>query len=209
MAVNKTIKKKTFDLSSLKKSHSSKTKYKPVSFFDVGEAFHKACGVPGPVKHNLNMFLGHSNSSKTTALIKAAISAQKQNILPVFIITEKKWSWDYAKTLGMEFNPYTNDEGEETMDGFFLFNDNFQYIEQITDYINELLDLQEKNGMPVNENGEEIKGYLFLWDSIGSIPCKMTFEGKGGSMHNARVFAEKIGMGLTSRITNKDIDKAK
>jgi len=202
----KAIKKKSFTLDSLKKSHSSKTKYKPTSYFDVGEAFHKASGLPGPVMHNINMFLGHSNSSKTTALIGSAVSAQKQGYLPVFLITERKWAWDYCDKLGLESQLVVNDEGEEVIDGMFLFNDDFQTIEQITDYVNELLDIQEKEGMPDGPDGEKLKGYLFLWDSIGSVPCQMTFDGKGGGMHNARVLADKIGMGITSRITNSKRD---
>jgi hypothetical protein len=198
----KAIKKKSFSLDSLKKTHSSKTKYKPTSFFDIGEAFHKASGLPGPVMHNINMFLGHSNSSKTTALIGSAVSAIRQGYLPVFLITERKWAWDYCRNLGLESEFITNEEGEEVIDGMFLFNDDFQTIEQITDFANNLLDIQEKDGMPDGPDGQPLKGYLFLWDSVGSIPCQMTFEGKGGGMHNARVLADKIGMGLTSRITN-------
>jgi hypothetical protein len=206
MAQKKAIKKKSFSLSSLKKSHSSKTKYKPTQFFDIGEAFHKASGLPGPVMHNINMFLGHSNSSKTTALIGSAVSAIKQGYLPVFCITERKWSWDYCEKLGLDSEFITDEDGNEVVDGMFLFNDDFQTIEQVTDYVNELLDIQEKDGMPEGPDGEPFKGYLFLWDSVGSIPCQMTFEGKGGSMHNARVLADKIGMGLTSRITNSKRD---
>jgi len=41
---------------------------------------------------------------------------------------------------------------------------------------------------------------LFLWDSVGSVPCKMTFDGKGGKMHNASTLADKIGMGINQRI---------
>ena len=202
MAKKSSIKKKSFSLDSLKKTHSSKTKYKPTSFFDVGEAFHKASGLPGPVMHNINMFLGHSNSSKTTALIKSAVSAQKQGYLPVFLITERKWSWEYCDKLGLHSETIKDEEGEEVIDGLFLFNDDFQTIEQVTDFANQLLDIQEKDGMPDGPDGKPLKGYLFLWDSVGSIPCQMTFDGKGGSMHNARVLADKIGMGLTSRITN-------
>ena len=121
MAKKSSIKKKSFSLDSLKKTHSSKTKYKPTSFFDVGEAFHKASGLPGPVMHNINMFLGHSNSSKTTALIKSAVSAQKQGYLPVFLITERKWSWEYCDKLGLKSETITDEEGEEVIDGLFLF----------------------------------------------------------------------------------------
>jgi hypothetical protein len=134
------------------------------------------------------MFLGHSNSSKTTALVKAAVSVQQKGHLPVFVITEKKWSWDHAVELGLEAKMV---DGE--WDGQFIFNDNFDYIEQVTDYINELLDEQEKGNIPYS--------LCFLWDSVGSVPCKMTFDGKGGKQHNASVLADKIGMGIQARIT--------
>ena len=42
----------------------------------------------------------------------------------------------------------------------------------------------------------------FFWDSIGSVPCKMTYEGKGGKQHTAGVLADKIGMGINRRITS-------
>jgi hypothetical protein len=83
--------------------------------------------------------------------------------------------------------------GELDWDGFFIFNNNFSYIEQITDYINSLLDAQDK--------GELEYDLLFLWDSVGSVPCKMTYEGKGGKQHNAAVLADKIGMGINQRIS--------
>jgi len=182
------IKKKEFSLDAIKDKYSTKTKYKDTEFYEVDEAFHSSCGLPGPALGNINMFLGHSNSSKTTALVKAAVSVQKKGHLPVFIITEKKWSWDHAVELGLvaEMN-----DGE--WDGQFIFNDNFDYIEQVTDYINELLDEQEKGNIPYS--------LCFLWDSVGSVPCKMTFDGKGGKQHNASVLADKIGMGVQARIT--------
>jgi RecA/RadA recombinase len=127
------------------------------------------------------MLLGHSDTGKTTALVKSAVDAQKKGIVPVFIITEQKWSWDHAELMGF-------DKG-----GDYLFNSDFEYIEQITDYINELLDAQEKGDLPHD--------LLILWDSVGSVPCKMTYDGKGGKQHNASVLADKIGMGINQRIS--------
>jgi hypothetical protein len=172
-----------------KDKFSTKTKYKETNYYNCGEAFLNACGIPGPVMGGINMFLGHSNSSKTTAMILAAADAQKKGHLPVFIITEKKWSWDHAVELGLQANK--NEDGE--WDGDFIFNDGFDYIEQVTDFINEVLDAQEK--------GDIKQSILFLWDSVGSIPCKMTFDGKGGKQHNAATLADKIGMGVHSRIS--------
>ncbi len=37
--------------------------------------------------------------------------------------------------------------------------------------------------------------------TVGSVPCKMTFEGKGGKQHNASTLADKIGMGINQRIS--------
>lgn len=187
------IKKK--DFSAIKKKHSSIAKFKPDRFFDLGAAFAEAVGVPGPAMGHLNMYLGHSDTGKTTALLKTAIDAQKKEILPVFLITEQKWAFDHAKLMGLDCTREVDEEtGEIDWDGFFLFRNDFSYIEQITDYINELLDEQEK--------GELDYDLCFLWDSIGSVPCKMTFEGKGGKQHNASVLSDKIGMGLNQRITS-------
>ena len=183
------IKKKDNSLSNIKEKYSTKTKYKPENFYNCGDAFMDACGLPGPVMGGINMFLGHSNSSKTTAMILAAADAQKKGHLPVFIITEKKWSFEHSVELGLQAEQ--NENGE--WDGQFIFNDSFDYIEQLTDYINELLDAQEK--------GEILYNLAFFIDSIGSIPCKQTFDGGGGTMHDARVLADKIGRGIHSRIS--------
>jgi hypothetical protein len=78
--------------------------------------------------------------------------------------------------------------------GFFILRDDFEYVEQLTDYINLLLDKQAKGEIPYN--------LAFFWDSIGTIPCKLTWEGKGGKQHTAGVLSEKIGMGLNRRITS-------
>jgi hypothetical protein len=183
------LKKNEIGLSSIKDKFSTKTKYKPESYYNCGEAFMEACGLPGPIMGGINMFLGHSNSSKTTAMILAGADAQRKGHIPVFIITEKKWSWEHAIELGLVAEKNSNGE----WDGDFIFNDSFDYIEQATDFINEMLDAQEKGDIPYN--------LLFLWDSVGSIPCKMTFEGKGGKQHNASTLADKIGMGINQRIS--------
>jgi len=186
------IKKNSF--SDIKKKFSQEAAFKENRFFDLGQPFLDATGIPGPAMGHLNMFLGHSDTGKTTALLKTAADAQKKGILPVFIITEQKWDFNHAKIMGLdcesEVDPKT---GSVSWDGFFLFNNDFSYIEQITDYINLLLDAQDK--------GELDYDLCFLWDSVGSVPCKMTYEGKGGKQHTAGVLADKIGMGINQRIT--------
>ncbi len=130
----------------------------------------------------------------TTALIKTAIDAQKKGILPVLLITEQKWGFEHARLMGLDCeNKIDPKTGMSSWEGFFIFRNDFKYIEQITDFINDLLNDQAK--------GELDYDLCFLWDSVGSVPCKMTYEGKGGKQHNASVLSDKIGMGINQRIT--------
>ena len=189
------LKKKTLSFDDLKKKFSSRVKYKDQEFFDLGKTFQDVCGIAGPAMGQINMFLGHSDTGKTTALVKAASAAQKKNVLPVFLITEQKWSFEYAKLLGFECEQKLDEEtGEFYWDGFFIEKIGFSFIEQAFAYVTELLDAQEKGDIPYD--------LLFLWDSIGTIPCEMSFNGKGGNQHTARVISEKWGMGLAQRITS-------
>ena len=122
----KPIKKKTSDFSSIRKKFSSSDKYKEQKYFDLGESFQKATGIPGPAIGQINMLLGHSDTGKTTALIQTAVDAQKKGILPIFIITEQKFSFEHAKQMGLETN-YIEEVDESTgeieayWDGFLLY----------------------------------------------------------------------------------------
>ena len=128
------------DFTSIKKKFSSDAKYKPQQYLDLGPEFLDAVGLPGPAIGHINMFLGHSDTGKTTALIKSAVNCQKRGILTVFIITEQKWSFEHAKLMGFECEEVIDEEtGELDWSGFYIFNNNFEYIEQITDYINNYL----------------------------------------------------------------------
>ncbi len=182
------------DFSSIINKYSSKTTYKADRFLDLGDAFLDATGIPGPAVGHINMFLGHSDTGKTTALLGAAADGIKKGMLPVFIITEQKFDFEHASIMGIPVQQSVDEAtGEVTYQGDYIFKNDFEYIEQITDFINELLDAQEKDQIPYD--------LLFLWDSVGSVPCKMTFEGKGGKQHNASTLADKIGMGINQRIS--------
>jgi hypothetical protein len=184
----KGIAKKEFSLSDYKKKNSTPVNFKKDIFLDCGEAFLEASGLPGPAMGHINMLLGHSNAGKTTALIASAVDAQKKGILPIFLITEQKWSFEHAKLMGFE----CEQDEEGNWDGDFIFEAKFDYVEQITDFINKILDDQDKGLLP--------RDICFFWDSVGSVPCKMTYEGKGGKQHTAGVLAEKINMGINQRI---------
>ena len=54
-------KKEINNLDSIKGKFSTKTKYKPESFYNCGDAFTEACGLPGPSKGHINMFINSIN----------------------------------------------------------------------------------------------------------------------------------------------------
>jgi len=118
-------------------------------------------------------------------------------ILPVFIITEMKWSWEHAKLMGLEIEEkYDETTGELTsIDGEFIYADRPQLksIEGVAHFINKLLDDQEKGKLPHD--------LLFLWDSVGSIPCEMSIEkGKNNNEWNAGAMSVQFGNHVNQRI---------
>ena len=108
------------DFKSIKDKFSTSAKYKPQRYFDLGPEFLDAVGLPGPAIGHINMLLGHSDTGKTTALVKTAVDAQKKEILPVFIITEQKWSFEHAKLMGLECEEVVDEEtGEDNPEIIF------------------------------------------------------------------------------------------
>jgi hypothetical protein len=117
-------------------------------------------------------------------------------ILPVFIITEMKWSWEHAKQMGFEVQDVVDESTGEVIDykGFFLYNDrsSLQTIEDVAEFIADLLDEQKKGNLPYD--------LCFFWDSIGSIPCKMSVEAnKNNPMWNAGAMSQQFGNFINQR----------
>jgi hypothetical protein len=117
-------------------------------------------------------------------------------ILPVLIITEMKHSWDHWQTMGFELNEIKDDNGNVVdYDGFFIYKDRGKLasIEDVADFIIDLLNEQDKGNLPYD--------LLFLWDSVGSIACRMSIEqGKNNPMWNAGAIATQFGNFINQRI---------
>ena len=90
-AVSKEIQSK-FDLASFKnkKGLDKNVKFKDQEWLPLSKAFQDVTSIPGVPMGHIVLLRGHSDTGKTTAMIEAAVSAQKRRILPVFIITEMK-----------------------------------------------------------------------------------------------------------------------
>jgi hypothetical protein len=180
-----------------KKLLSSNVKFKPQRWIALSEAFQETTSIPGIPQGHIILLRGHSDTGKTTALLEAAISAQKAGVLPVFIITEMKWNWDHAMQMGLEVDHIVDEETGEILDykGFFIYVDRetLQSIEDVSAFILDLLDEQKKGNLPYD--------LLFLWDSIGSVPCELSIRSnKNNNEWNAGAMSTQFGNGVNQKI---------
>lgn len=189
----------SFDLSDYKKGknllHSAK--FKPQEWLPLSEAFNKSIGLPGIPLGHITIIRGHSDTGKTTAMVEAAISAQKSGKLPVFIITEMKWSWEHAIQMGFQAEVVVDEEtGEVMYTGEFIYIDrsSLNAIEDVAAFISTLFDDQKKGKLPYD--------LVFLWDSAGSIPSQQSLDsGKNNAMWNAAAMATQFGNYINQMFT--------
>tara|TARA_R110001632_G_scaffold78577_1_gene176159 strand:+ start:1976 stop:3052 length:1077 start_codon:yes stop_codon:yes gene_type:complete len=198
-AVDKEL-KSSFSLDSFKnkKGLASNVKFKSQDWIPLSPAFQEVTSVPGIPLGHISLLRGHSDTGKTTALLEAAVAAQKRGILPVFIITEMKWSWEHAKMMGFKVDEIFDEETGELVDykGQFLYVDRetLHTIEDVAAFILDLMDEQKKGNLPYD--------LLFLWDSIGSIPCEMSIKSnKNNNEWNAGAMSTQFGNNVNQRIT--------
>ena len=137
-----------FDLNKFKekKMLSANTKFKEQKWIPLSPAFQEITSVPGIPAGHIVLLRGHSDTGKTTAMIEAAVSAQKVGTLPVFIVTEMKWNWEHAVQMGLEITPVPDPTtGEITSyEGNFIYVDreSLHTIEDVAAFILDLLDEQ-------------------------------------------------------------------
>jgi hypothetical protein len=191
--------KTAFSLDKFKanKGLASNVKFKPQRWIPFSPALQEALSIPGiPMGHN-SMVRGKSNTGKSTMTIEVAVNAQKMGVLPVLIITEMKHDWEHWKKMGFQIDDIVDEETGEIVDqnGFFIYRDrsSLNSIEDIAEFIIDLLTEQKKGNLPYD--------LLFIWDSVGSIPCQMSIEqGKNNPMWNAGAIATQFGNFINQQI---------
>ena len=198
-AVSKEIRSK-FDLSAFKdkKGLKQNVKFKEQTWIPLSQAFQDVTSIPGIPMGHIVLLRGHSDTGKTTALLETAVSAQKRGVLPVFIITEMKWNWEHAKQMGLQVEEVIDkDTGEITnYEGEFIYADRetIHTIEDVAKFILDLIDEQKRGNLPYD--------LVFLWDSIGSVPCEMSVKSnKNNNEWNAGVMSTQFGNSVNQRIT--------
>ena len=192
--------KANFDLGKFKskKGLDKNIKFKDQEWIPLSPAFGEITSVPGIPMGHIVLLRGHSDTGKTTARIEAAVSAQENGILPVFIITEMKWNWEHAIQMGLDINVEKHPETGEVVgyDGNFIYVDRetINSIEDVAGFILDLLDEQKKGNLPYD--------LLFFWDSIGSVPCEISLKSnKNNNEWNAGVMSTQFGNNVNQKVT--------
>jgi hypothetical protein len=190
--------KGTFSLDKFKAAKglgSSNNSFKDQEWIPLSPAWQEMVSLPGIPHGHITLLRGHSDSGKTTALLEVAVNAQKMGILPVFIITEMKWSWEHAKMMGLDFTEEVGKDGQAVIDGNFIFADRGQLgtVEAVAGFMADLMDEQKKGNLPMD--------MVFLWDSIGSVPCQMSVEkAKNNNEWNAGAMSTQFGNFINQEI---------
>jgi len=197
-AVSAEIKSK-FDLDKFKskKGLDKNIKFKDQEWIPLSKAFQDVTSIPGIPMGHIVMLRGHSDTGKTTALIEAAVSAQNNGVLPVFIVTEMKWNWEHAVQMGLDINIERDPDTDEIIgyDGNFIYVDRetINSIEDVAGFILDLMDEQKKGNLPYD--------LLFLWDSIGSVPCEMSLKSnKNNNEWNAGAMSTQFGNNVNQKV---------
>lgn len=172
-------------------------KFKSQDWLKVSDAFTEVTSLKGIPLGHITLLRGHSDTGKTTLLLEAAVEAQKRKILPVFIITEMKWSWQHAQMMGLQVEEIVDEVTGEITDykGFFLYVDRgtLNSIEDVASYILDLLDEQKKGNLPYD--------LCFFWDSVGSVPCDLSIKSnKTNNEWNAGAISREFGNNVNQKI---------
>ena len=198
----KPTKKKVFSLDDFKKKIGGEdSPAKPLEWYNCSEAVQKATGLPGFPKGYVSLSRGFSNTGKSTSVLEAAVNAQKQGDMPIFIDTENNIGRERLKLMGFDWSGnYLYLDNEYLLREFGKKKDkdrNEAAIEDQADAIHFFLNLQEAGELPFN--------LLFVIDSLGTLDCvrSINAQEKGTSdnnMWNAGAFEHSFKSIINSRI---------
>lgn len=170
---------KKFDLNKYKESIKvSDVPFKKDKLIDLNDALKEVSGLNGlPLGHCYQIF-GPSNGGKSSLGFHLAANAQKNDILPIFIITEGKIDLDRVKNMGVDIENCVLDHAE--------------YIEDVFERIDKYLTDQAKGDLPLD--------IFIIVDSIGNTISKDsvkinkdgTTELGGAMMKAAKTIRERM-----------------
>ena len=144
---------KKFDLEEYKKSIKvADTPLKKDKFVVLEECIQEVIGMPGVPLGHITQAYGKSDTGKTSFAFETAAKCQKQDIMPVIIVTEGKVDWDRAAQMGFDKNAPS------------IVEENLEYLEDVFGFIDRILADVEMGKLPLDTQ--------IIWDSVGNTLSK-------------------------------------
>jgi len=193
--------KKSFSLDDFRKKTGTEIiKDKQLNWYKTSSALQKATGLPGFPKGYVSLARGFSNTGKSTSVSEAAVAAQKEGDLVIFIDTENNIGEDRLTAMGLDVNEVIMIRNDYLLKHFGKVKDKNRSeaaIEDMADCITHFLNLQD--------SGELQNNLCIIIDSLGSLDCVRSINAadKGTSdnnMWNAGAFERSFKYLLNSRI---------
>jgi RecA/RadA recombinase len=151
----KKLEKKTFSLSDFKtKLKVEDTNIKDLTWLPLSKAFQEATSLEGVPIGELTLIRGYSDTSKSSIMYEAMVSAQNNGFLPIIIDTENAMKREYLTNLGFDFDgDYIYVDSDYLVTNYGKkFNKDFSVpsIEDVAEFINDMLDKQESGDLPMD-----------------------------------------------------------
>jgi hypothetical protein len=202
--VKKPTEKKTFSIDKFTEQFKGgfELNDKQLQWYILADAFQKEVGLPGFPMGYVSLVRGYSNTGKSTAIMEAIIDAQRKGHFVVIIDTENNLGKVRLKLMGFD----------ESKKNYLYINNDFLLenygkvrnpeirqacIEDMAEFIHDILDEQESGGLPFN--------ILFAIDSLGTLDClrsvkAMEAETSDNNMWNAGAFEKHFKPIINNRI---------
>jgi hypothetical protein len=196
--VGKSLVKSDFSLDELDEFLGSKPSgWKPPMNLSVCKAVEDAVNVDNLIQMGqCSMLLGLSDVGKSQMLALVAIACQKNNILPIFIITELKWSFSHLRDMGFEMDETVDeDTGEIIYSGDFIYRDSsvMLSVEQCAEFMLKCLKAQRE--------GKLNRNIMFCVDTFGNLSCDRAIEtGKVSPLWDASAYNQWFHKGVCREV---------
>lgn len=157
---------KKFDLGSYKETlQLAELEQKDPKYVVLNEELQACLGLPGFPLGDITEIHGDSDTGKSTLLLHAAAQCQKQGILPVMIIVEKKYRKDRAELLGFDEKQAIMNFSCNSIEDIFIFSDKIiadvnkgKLPQDVMIFIDSLGNVNSKEARKENKDGTtEIK----------------------------------------------------
>jgi hypothetical protein len=167
--VGKSLGKTDFSLDELDEFLGDKPSgWKPPMNLSVCPALEQAMNIENLVQMGqIGQILGLSDVGKSQFANLCAVACQKAGILPIFIITELKFSFNHLRDMGFKVDEIVDeDTGEITYDADMIFRDGttLTSIEKQAEFMLKCLKAQR--------DGKLNRSIFFIVDTVGVLSCE-------------------------------------